>query len=108
MLLTISRLIYGDLRILPARFYDSFLKYVLAKVQMKSISIAAKRRILPVHHLACKFMNKQIVVMTLSPFTVADGQIVRFCSLVCFYSIAGIVVPLYQFPTIANGRMLHV
>ncbi len=95
MLLTISRLIYGDLSILPARFYDSCLKYVLAKVRMKSISIAANWRILPAHHLACNFKNKQIVVNTLSPFMVADSRIVRFCSLVHFYSYAGVVVSLY-------------
>ncbi len=95
MLLTISRLIYGDLRISPARFYDSFLKYVLAKVRMKSISIAANRRILPVHHLACNFKSKQVVVKKLSPFTVADGRIVQFCSIVCFYSDVGVAVSLY-------------
>jgi hypothetical protein len=62
---------------------------------MKSISIAANRHILPVHHLACNFKNKQIVLKTLSLFTVADVRIVRFCSLVRFYSNAGVVVSLY-------------
>jgi hypothetical protein len=76
-------------------------------VRIKPISIAANRHILLVHYLACTFRYERIVVKTLPPYTVADGRIVPVCSLVCYFSKAGVAITLYQFPTVANGHMSH-
>lgn len=82
ILWTTSSLIYSNLLKLPPSIDNWSLKYVLAKVQMKLISIAAYRRILPVLDLARNVRYEQILVKTLLPRTVTDSWRVYLCSLV--------------------------